>query len=554
MFRPTRPRVVSTLICGGALIALGCTGTITEDKTGADPGPGSSPSKPSGGGGSSVAADAPRMCGAGQIAPSPLHRLTRLEYDNTIKDLVGEDLKLAGSFAFDERAGEFTANFFTPITEMQFTEYTTAAQAVGDKAAASMSQVVPCDPAADAAGCATKFIKQFGRRALRRPLDDAEVAKYQKLFEVGRSGADFANGVRLVTQAMLMSPNFLYLVEGPGPLTQHQMAARLSYFIWNGPPDAELSAAADAGQLGSLAGLRKQAQRLLADPRALAMITDFHIQWLGLEELPTETKDDKLYPNFVALRGPMIEETSHFLADVFKADGGRLETLLAAPYGVVNAPLAALYGAQMTGSDWQKTAFDPKQRAGLLTQASFLAAHGAFDASSPILRGLAVRERLLCAPMPVPPPGADNSFPMATPSQTTRQRFDKHRADPSCASCHMLMDKLGYGFESYDAVGKFRTTENGFPVDDSGEIIGTDIDGPFKGAPELAHKLAGSKQVQQCVATQWFRYAFGRLDTPLDKCTLDALTKQFTGTDLRMLDLLQAIVESDAFRSFQPLN
>jgi hypothetical protein len=545
MFRTPPSPLLIRLLCCGPLVALGCTGSIGD----VQPGPGGgAPSSPAG---PAPAADAPRTCPAGQLGPSPLHRLTRLEYDNTLRDLLGEDPRIARDFTEDERAGTFTGNSFTPISEMQFTQYATAAGTVAERAAALLPQLVPCDPAADPAGCATRFIKQFGRRAYRRPLEDGELARYQRLFDVGRGGADFANGVRLVVQAMLQSPKFLYLVEGPGALTQHQIAARLSYFLWNAPPDAQLSAAADAGQLATVAVLRQQAQRLLSDPRALVMIADFHTQWLGLERLPKLQKDQTRYQEFDGLRGAIIEETGRFVAEVMTSEGGRLESLLAAPYAVVNGPLGALYGVSAGSADWHKVTLDPKQRAGLLTQAGFLAAHGALDGSSPIRRGLAVRERILCADMPVPPPGADQNGPPLTPSITTRQRFDKHRADPSCASCHQLMDKLGYAFESYDGIGRFRTTENGVTVDDSGEIIGTDVDGPFRGAAELAHKLAGSPQVQQCVTRQWFRYAFGRLETPLDQCVLDSLVKRFTGADRRVADLLLAIVESDAFRTYR---
>jgi hypothetical protein len=353
---------------------------------------------------------------------------------------------------------------------------------------------------------------------------------------------------------MLQSPNFIYLVEGPGPLTQHQMAARLSYFLWNAPPDAELSRAADDGQLGSIAAVREQAKRLLADARALEVMNDFHLQWLGLERLPKLARDENLYKEFEGLRAPIIEETRRFVSEVMTNERGRLTTLLAAPYAIVNGPLASLYGMNAGGADWKKVTLDPKQRAGLLTQAAFLTAHGSIDGSSPIRRGLAVRERILCAEVPQPPPGADQNIPPLTPSQTTRQRFDKHRSVPSCAACHALMDKLGYGFESYDGIGRFRTTENGVPVDDSGEILGTDVDGPFQGAPELAHKLATSKQVHHCVAEQWFRYAFGRLETELDKCVLNSLVERFSGADLRVVDLMMAIVESDAFRTYRATN
>jgi hypothetical protein len=549
MLSPTRPRPFVTLLCG-AFLAFGCTGNIDDGKPATGGGKTPPPTK-GGGGPPTVATDAPRTCQANQLGPSPLHRLTRVEYDNTVRDLLGEDLGLAKDFVADERAGTFTGNSYNPISEMQFTQYATAAAAAATRASEAMSKLLPCDPAAN--GCASQFIKQFGRRAHRAPLDDAEVARYQKVFDVGRTGAggnDFANGIRLVVEAMLQSPKFIYLIEGPGPLTQHQMAARLSYFLWDAPPDVALSSAADGGELGSISGLRAQAKRLLADPRAATVVGDFHVQWLNLERLPKLQKDTALYADWEMLKPAIIEETTRFAAEVMKTDGGRLETLLAAPFSVVNGPLAAIYGAPAGTADWHKVTLNPKERAGLLTQAAFLSSNGAFDGSSPIRRGLAVRERIFCAEMPIPPPGVDNNVPALMPGDTTRQRFDRHRADPSCSACHELMDNLGYAFESYDGVGRYRTMERGKPVDDSGSVVGTDVDGPFKGAAELAHKIAGSKQVQQCMSTQWFRYAFGRLEAKVDQCVLDSLAKTFASNDLRLTDLLLAIVESDAFRTY----
>jgi Protein of unknown function (DUF1592)/Protein of unknown function (DUF1588)/Protein of unknown function (DUF1595)/Protein of unknown function (DUF1585)/Protein of unknown function (DUF1587) len=565
MLRPNQWRLVAAVVCGGSFMSLGCTGRIGNSQStpggspatppggGVDPGP-SSPGGPSPGVGAPIAPDAPRICGADQIGPSPLHRLTKVEYDATIDDLFGETMNLAKDFSADELAGTFTGNTFTPLTEMQFSQYATGASAAAEKAVTMLTRLVPCTPAGDGVACATQFIKQFGRRAYRRPVDNAELDRFLKLFDVGRTGTGvgangFANGVRLVVQAMLQSPHFVYLVEGPGALTQHQMAARLSYFLWNGPPDAELSAAADSGKLGTIAGLREQTKRLLADKRALAVIAEFHNQWLGLTRLPKLQKDATLYKEWDGLREAIIEESGRFVAEVMTADGGRLETLLTAPFSVTNGPLATLYGAKGGAADqWGKVALDARQRAG------FLAAHGALDGSSPIRRGLAVRERLLCSEMPQPPPGADANVPPLTPSTTTRQRFDKHRADPSCAACHALMDKLGYGFESYDGIGRFRTTENGVNVDDSGEVLGTDVDGPFKGAAELAKKLASSKEVHHCVTEQWFRYAFARLNGDADSCVMNALVDRFAAADFRISDLLLAIVESDAFRTYRPLN
>lgn len=559
MFRPTPLRVmVAGLLCCGSLLAAGCTGSIGKAELGAGGGetPGTTPG-PGGPGSSGPGASAPApgpsgTCSLNQLGASPLHRLTRVEYDNTVRDLIGEDMKLSKDFDFDEKAGEFTANYFAPLTEVQFAQYATAAEAIAERAAGDMSRVVPCDPGADPAACSRQFITRFGRRAFRRPLEDAEIQRYQGLFDLGRTGLDFANGVRLVVQAMLQSPKFLYLDEGPGPLTQHQLAARLSYFLWNSPPDAELSASADAGDLGTLPGLRKQAQRLLTDRRGVDMVVDFHNQWLGYWAWEMG-KDTKVYPEFEALQPVLLDETNRFIADTISKDGGRLETLFTSTSVPVNGALATLYGVAAPSNDWGTVTLDPTQRSGLFTQASFLSAHGAYDGSSPIRRGLAIRERLFCAPMPVPPPGADSTFPEAKPTQTTRQRFDQHRTDPSCAACHALMDKIGYGFESYDGIGRYRTKENGVLVDDSGELISTDVDGPFKGAPALVRKLLGSEQVQNCVTSQWFRYAFGRLETDADKCALEALSKTFKQGNMKVVDLVAQIVESDAFRAFKPV-
>ncbi len=554
MYRSFRVLPTGMLAIGVVSLAIGCSGTIGDAASeGPENGPGSpgpgvgQPATPPVGGGAPAVSDAPTTCGPKEIGVSPMHRLTRHEYDNTIRDLIGESLDIAREFTEDERAGEFSGNFHTPISELQLGQYATAAAAVAERSKALLGKLVPCDPATGNVSCAESFIRQFGRRAHRRPLDDGEVARYRQLYELGSTGAGFPNGIKLVIEAMLQSPHFLYLVEGPGPLTQHQLAARLSYFLWKGPPDNALAGAADAGKLGNLEGFRSEARRLMADPRAQHMIADFHTQWLGLEKMAKLPKDPTLYPGFDSLRVAMAEETTRFVGEVMKEDG-KLSTLLTAGFSVVNGPLATLYG-KTGGADWKRIELDRTQRAGLLTQGSFLAMHGALDGSSPIRRGLAVRERFLCAEVPPPPPGADQNVPESEPSKTTRQRFDNHRTVASCAACHVLMDPIGYGFETYDGIGRFRTTENGVKVDDSGSFAGTDVDGPFQGARGLADKLATSSQMQACVTTQWFRYAFGRLETRADDCVIKTLSKRFADSGHRVPDLLLAIVESDAFRT-----
>jgi hypothetical protein len=529
----------------------GCVGSIDTGKPSDRGGGPTPPSSGSGGGtGGSSAVMGPSACKADQIGFSPMRRLTRIQYDNSIKDLLGVDLGLSAHFSEDELAGSFPGNSFTPISESQYSQYAEAAASAAFKTVERLTQLLPCAAQADDA-CATQFIRQFGRRAYRRPLADDEVSRYQALYKSGRTGGDFSAGITLVTEAMLESPHFLYMVEGPGPLTQHQLASRLSYFLWNAPPDAKLSGLADAGGLGTPDDLHKEAQRMLADPRAQAMMDDFHMRLLNLTKLDILQKDPAKYPEFEGWHPLMREEITRFTGYVMGQGDGRLETLLTAPYTFANAELGKLYGVKVTG-DWQKVDLDPGKRAGLLTQSAFLATHG-HEGSAPIFRGIAVREQLLCMDLPPPPPGADNMFPPPAPTKTTRERLLMHRVNPECASCHEMMDSLGYAFESFDDIGRYRTTENGVTIDDSAKIVGTDdVDGEFKGPIELGKRLARSKTVQQCVTSQWFRYAMGRTETKLDQCTLDLVNKRFKDSDFRIPDLLLALVESDGFRVRRP--
>jgi hypothetical protein len=556
-WRPTQRRVAFA----SALALAGCVGSVGDGAvpggtsgTGAPPvtNP-NDPSTPPGTDPPIVKGPAPvaTSCKADQIGISPLRRLTKLEYDNSIKELLGTDLKLSEKFSEDELAGPFPGNYFTPISESQYAQYERAAATAADKAMTQLGQLVPCAAnvkASDEAACATQFIKQFGRRAYRRPLDAAEVGRYEALFKDGRSsGPDFASGINLVIEGMLESPHFVYLVEGPGPLTQHQLAARLSYFLWNAPPDDKLSSLADSGGLSTPQSLRDEAKRMLADPRAKGMLDDFYMHWLGLDDLDTLVKDPMKFPDFEAVHPSMREEVSRFASYVMNEGDGKLTTLMTAPFTVANPALAKLYGAKTTSTDWAKVDLDPTQRAGILTQSAYLATNG-HEGSAPIFRGIAIREQLLCVDLPPPPPGVDAKFPPPSATKTTRERLTQHRLNPECASCHSLMDVLGYGFESFDDMGKYRTTENNVKIDDSGELIGTDVDGTFKGPIELAQKLSRSTDLQKCVAKQWFRYALGRIETQLDKCTLDTVFDRFQKSELRLPELLLALVESDGFR------
>jgi hypothetical protein len=265
--------------------------------------------------------------------------------------------------------------------------------------------------------------------------------------------------------------------------------------------------------------------------------------------LDTE-KDAALFPDFSpGIKTAMRNETVDFADFVIRRGDGRLETLLSAPFTVASPELLGLYGASGAPAADGTVQLDPMQRAGLLTQGSFLAAHSHANQTSPVHRGLAVRRNLLCTDLPDPPMNVDNTPPEPDPTATTRTRFEQHRADPSCAGCHQLLDPIGVGFENYDAIGKYRTMENGLAVDATGELVSAgDASGTFNGAVEMARRLATSADVRDCVKKQWFRFSLGRFEGDEDACTLQRLGEEFAASDYDVKTLLVSLVTSDAFR------
>ncbi|HZO16249.1 MAG TPA: DUF1592 domain-containing protein, partial [Polyangiaceae bacterium] len=393
----------------------------------------------------------------------------------------------------------------------------------------------------------------FGPRALRRPLSDELSAQLMNAFQVGAADG-FDSGVRLVIETALQSPFFLYHIElppeGAGGLVRldpYSLASRLSFFLWRSMPDDVLFEAAASGGLDSRDGLRAQAERMLADDRAARAITGFHMQWLGLRDFEQLEKDPAVFPAFDgAMRTAMRQETERFTDWVLRKGDGSLAALLTGAYSFPTGPLAALYGVNESGTE--PVDLDASERAGVLTHASFLAMHSHPDQTSPVHRGVIVRENILCQTLPPPPENVDNVAPEPDPSLTTRERFAVHTQDPSCAACHQLIDGIGFGFERYDAVGAYRATENDKPVDASGNVVGTNEgDIAFDGAVELGSLLADSPTVHACLVRQWFRYAFGRMEGEHDKEQLTALDRDFEASEQNVRALLLAVVESDAF-------
>jgi hypothetical protein len=537
-----------------AVGAAACIGTI-GDGGGAGGGPGGA-----NGGGDSGSSSANLCTSMPSPGPAPLRRLTQSEYNNTVRDLLGDTSRPADSFPPDQKIGDFsnTAEALT-VPPLLAESYESAAEQLAGTAVKNLATLLPCDPTTGQDACAQTFIQTFGKRAYRRPLTSDEQAGLFALYQSNVSGADFTNGVQSIVEAVLQSAPFLYRVEfgqldkAQGtivPLTSYEMASRLSYLLWDSMPDATLFTAADADQLMTADQISAQARRMLADPKSHPAVEQFYNEWLTLDQLAGLAKDPNTYPEYTpTLQTAMQQETLAFVDWVMWQSDARLPTLLTSSVSFVNQELAQVYGVQgITGTALQQTTLDPTQRAGLLTELSLMALLGKPDRSSPVLRGKFVREHLLCQPIAPPPQNIVITPPPVTPGVSTREAFAMHDKVEPCKSCHILMDPIGFGFENYDGVGKWRTVDQGQPVDSSGSLTGSDVDGNFMGAVDLAHKLGQSQEVADCMATEWFRYALGRGDTPDDACSMQALKAAFTAKNFDIRELLVALTQTDAFR------
>ncbi|HTJ80931.1 MAG TPA: DUF1592 domain-containing protein [Polyangiaceae bacterium] len=491
------------------------------------------------------------------VAPTPLRRLTREEYNNAVRDLLGDTTRPADAFPPDEVVGGFETNNLAPVTAPLVERYMDTAEALAAAAAHHVDTLAPCPTGHPREVCAKAFIETFGRRIFRRPLDAGERSSLFGIFEEKAGRSDYAGGIQLVLEVMLQSPQFLYRVEAPGPdgadtraLTSYELATRLSFFIWASTPDDALLDAAASDRLSAPDDIAREARRLLKDPRAIEGIRSFHRQWLSLGELDTASKDSVLSAAFTPeLKAAMVEETLRFSADAVLSGGDAVKTLLTSNRSFVNAPLAALYGVPPPANGFALVDLPPRQRSGILTQASVMTVLSNADQTSPVTRGKFVRERLLCEAIPPPPPNAIISAPKVDPKLTTKQRFAQHRTDPSCAGCHQLMDPIGFGFEHYDAIGAWREVDGAFPVDSVGEITASEsLDGTFDGAVELGARLSASEQVRRCIATQWFRFALGRNERDEDAPSIAAAYQVFAREGFDVRELIVAIATSDAFR------
>ncbi len=490
-----------------------------------------------------------------------MRRLTKRQVNNTLRDLLGVTSNPASGLAPDERLGPFENNAITAITPLMVEQYQEMAQTVAEEVLPRRGEITGCDLDTEGTACASEFISSFGLRAYRRPLTDEEHQTFIALYELGSSGVDPEHGFQLLVEAFVQSPSFMYHVDvpetklatsSPAPLDPYSLAQRLSYFLWNTMPDQELFDLAASDRLSDPEVLDQQVKRMLAHEYAAETIGLFHKQWLGLSGLEEKEKDENRFPSFdPELAASMLEETERFSSYVIREGDGLLSTLLAADFTLPDENLLDLYGISPPAdfSVGDTATFPEGTRAGITTQAAFLAKHAHRDQTSVVHRGIVIRKNLLCQTIPPPPDNANTAVPTPTEATTTRERLEQHLADPTCAACHQLIDPLGYAYEHYDAIGRYRTRDGLGEVDASGRFLATrdDLQGDYQNATDMMTAMANASEVQDCVADQWFRFALGRMESLDDACTLVELHDTFRESDGNIRTLIAQIAASRAF-------
>ncbi len=517
-----------------AVASSGCEDQPAADASGSAGAVAAAGTTSTGGGG--TAGSAPALEPQGSTL---LRRLNRVELGNSLAALTGKLSAPDELLPPDPEVQGFDTIATTLETTPGLVEQLMQL-ASGTAASLSPESLGDCAAGLDARSCSHARIASFSRRVLRRPATQAELASYAALYDDVQAREGDVVALSAVAERLLASPDFLYRAElgsdAAGKLGEHELASRLSYTFWEAPPDPELSALADQGML--LAQLPAQIERLLLDARAKDVFRRFLSGWLETRDVENATKDPATYPNFEALKPELVSELAGFVGALVDEDAPAA-AIVSAPFTLAGPELAAFYGVSHPGSGVVR--IDLSDRPGLLTRAGFLSTFGRARGSSPIRRGSFIRQRLLCLPLGVPPPGADALSPEAVATTTTREFFTSLTAGGACVGCHNLINPLGFALEQYDGIGQFRTMENGVTVDPAADVLlGGDAPQHVSGAVELAQLLAQDPQLVRCLATQWFRSRFGRIETGGDQTIIDALTAAL-GSGQHLFDAARAL-------------
>jgi hypothetical protein len=426
----------------------------------------------------------------------------------------------------------------------------------------SRRRIFTCRPTkpSEEPGCARTIVSTIARRAYRRPVTDAELRDLLAFYDQGRADeGGFEDGIEMALRALLVSPEFLFRIERDPAnlppntayhLTDLEVASRLSFFLWSSIPDDELLDTAIRGRLKQPAVFERQVRRMLADPRANALVTNFAGQWLHLRNLAAATPDLRLFPNFDDnLRQAFRRETELFFESIVQEDRSILD-LLRADYTFVNERLARHYGIpNVYGSHFRRVTLPPDSpRGGLLGHASILTVTSYANRTSPVQRGKWVLENVLGMP---PPPPLPNVPPLKDTGKggkimSMRERMVEHRANPACAGCHALMDPIGLATENFDAVGEWRTHEGGIPIDASG---GLPDGSTFQGMEGLRKTLLNRPEIFVSTATEkLLTYALGRGLEPTDAAAVRTITRNAGRNDYRFSSIVLGVVNSVPFR------
>lgn len=500
--------------------------------------------------------------GEAEVQDAVLRRLTHSQYNHTVRDLLGDQTGPANQFPPEDFINGFrNQSRGQSLSPLLIEAYSAAAERLARAAfrGGDLHRLIPCKASVP---CRVRFVREFGLKAFRRPLDAGEQKRYEALMA---RETDFLKGAQLVLEAMLQSPNFLFRLDTTPDvkLKSWATANRLAYALWDTMPDAELLAAATRGDLATRAGVEKQTRRMLADPHAREALNEFVSQWLRFDRLLTSMKDRRKFPLYTRETAiAMTEEARTFAADLVWNDRNFM-TIFTADYGFVSPDLAAIYGVPAPAKEFDRVSFPAgSERAGLLGQGLFLALTSKPEDSSPTARGLFVREQFLCQHVPDPPAGVNTNLPPVTEArpQTNRDRMSEHALNPSCVTCHKLIDPIGFGLEKFDAVGarrekfalQFRTPRGEdekrpppsktvtLDIDSVGNVAGIP-DSQFSSPAQLGAVLAKSTQCQECVVKQYFRYTSGRLEGPADRPVIRKALDDFRNSQFRFRELVVSL-------------
>jgi hypothetical protein len=402
--------------------------------------------------------------------------------------------------------------------------------------------------------CVAAMIDALAPRAFRRAMDAEQRTALLALYD---QAASYRDGARLVLHGIFRSPSFLFLLESGQAvagrtdvraLTDDEIAARLSFGLCETLPDAELRAAAAAGKLHDADSIARQAERLMGLPCAKATLQSFWSQWFRLEKLEGLTRDAKKYPEWTpAIAAAAKAESLRFFDHVTWDMSGKLRDIFAARVSVLDQTLGPIYGITGLGATPAVTNLPPERR-GILTHPSVLALNSVPDASSPVKRGMFVIQSILCRGVPPRPENLAITTPPANDAVTTRDRWAQHSNNPACSFCHRVLDPVGFALEDFDAIGRYRKTENGLPVDASGGVPSIGVpDKTISGGAQLSEAIADRDEVRACFSRQWLRFALGRLEAAGDAAAL-APIMDVTRSNGTIKQALLALVRSEAFR------